>query len=418
MINTQRLPASKKRIYEILQSSIKGNDVLQTIANNNNIVRRFTTIKSFFENKKSLLSLLGVIADGVDVICEYILTNYKDNEDLNINMNNVQKLNADVYTIVSKFFKDFTNINDLDTIKNFIGELDNEVAIDTTGDLENLDDLSIFKQIHTIMYNFILACVGKGRNIAQKEYKDSDNLYVPTQESYISKDIKAKVAAADKKTDTIIDWICTRWNWTLPICCIDKIIHVIDYGKAVIPINCFSGNLYRFKLLGSILKCSADSFLGCYEFGYVSNNGGIFRTSRSILNDGTGLYIDVRPSNKLYNFRNLKAKGDISDQKFYYRLYYNGSLISIDDVVGKYNTGDIKTSPSVLFSTKTALENNLKIQEQKQQETNFNNAVQEEVNKRIVQMQQQQQQQQLQQQQLQQQLQPLQTQPQMEVVNI
>lgn len=345
MINTQRLPSSKKRIYDILNQYDAGVKVLNNIKTNSNMIRSFSSINSFYKNKNVLLDLLRNIAAGVGVICAYVKSQVTAESTLAKEMDDVTALNDSVFGKINSFITNFADPKNTLAIKNFIGELN--AIEDFSNNYANLSVLSIFKQIHTIVYNFILNILGKGvRGREYKNYSDTTDKYIYHKKPYTTNDIKEKVVKNDK-TDTVLEWISSRWNWTLPICCIDKVIHCVAEDQGIEMLTCYAKDLYRFKYLGNILKCSPESFMSCYEFGMISD-GKIFRTTKKISNNGNGLFIDIIPYNKVYNFKNLKAKATNSDNKFYYILLVEGQPVTMDQAIETYNVDDLENTSSTI----------------------------------------------------------------------
>ena len=352
MINTQRLPSSKKRIYDILNQYNTGVKVLDNIKKNSNMIRSFSSINSFYKNKNVLLELLRNIAAGVGVICAYVKGQVAAESTLANEMTQVSDLNDKVFKKINDFITNFTDPKNTNLIKNFVNDLNG--IENFTNYYANLSVLSIFKQIHTIVYNFILNILGKGvRGREYKNYSDTTDKYIYHKKPYTTKDIKEKVVKNDK-TDTILEWISSRWNWTLPICCIDKIIHCVTEDQGIEMLACYAKDLYRFKYLGNVLKCSPESFMSCYEFGMISDNK-IFRTTKKISNNGNGLFIDIIPYNKVYNFKNLKAKATNSDQKFYYVLLINGQPVSMEQAIASYGVDGLDNTSSTIAANAVSL---------------------------------------------------------------
>ena len=342
-MNIARLRGNKRRLYEILNSTEAGQKVLNSIKNNSDLIVNYGSTKTFIDNKNKLTSLLAVLLDGSLYILQY-LNGIKDHK---LNANEYTKVLKDALSArgnISKILSDFLSLEKINenVISNFIGKLDTASDIDTTGnEFSNIVGVSVFKQIYTMMYNFVLDCNGitkRGKLKVKGGYTASTNIHGEEYELIMPENIKT-----GGKKSQLIKWISSRWNWTLPICCYDKIIH------------CYSGyfdiakNVHKYlptiKYLSGELKCSAESFLNCYDVGYVFNNT-ILRTSKQIKNDGTGLYLSVRPTNRTYNFHNLRVKGENSDQKSWYKLFIDGKLVDMNDAERTYNTG-IKASSAM-----------------------------------------------------------------------
>ena len=346
-MNVARLRGNKRRVYEILYSTNDGQNVLNSIKNNSGLIVNYGSTKTFIDNKNKLTNLLDVLLRGSLCILQY-LNNIKDHK---LNQNEYTKVLNDALTArgnISKTVGDFLSLEKIDekAISGFIDKLDKASNIDTTdNEFSNIVGVSVFKQIYTMMYNFVLECNGitkRGKLKAKGGYTASTNIHGEQYEVIMPENIKT-----GGKKNQLLKWISSRWNWTLPICCYDKIIH------------CYSGyfnivdNVHKYlptiKYLSGELKCSAESFLNCYDVGYVINNNNnnvILRTSKQIKNDGTGLYLSVRPTNRTYNFHNLRVKGDNSEQKSWYKLFINGALMDMTDAEKTYNTG-IKASSTM-----------------------------------------------------------------------
>ena len=339
-MNVARLRGSKRRVYEILNLTENGQKLLAIIEGNPNLIVSYGSIKTFIDKKANLKNLLAVLLTGSLYIIDYLKKindhNLVQNEYIKV-LNDATTTQGNIGTAIDNFFN-LQNI-DIAAIKKFVNDLDAASDIDTTGNsFANIVGVSVFKQIYTMMYNFVLECNGitKERILKAKGgYTASTNMHSEKYEVIMPEDIKI-----GGKKDQIIKWISSRWNWTLPICCFDKIIHCYsDYFEIVDNVHKY---LPTIKYFSGVLKCSAESFLNCYDVGFVNNNV-ILRTTKQIKNDGTGLYLSARPTNRTYNFHNLRVKGDNSEQKSWYKLFINGKLMGMDAAEQNYNKG-IKAS--------------------------------------------------------------------------
>ena len=346
-MNITRLRGNKRRLYEILNLTENGQKVLSTIKDNSDLIVNYGSTKTFIDNKNKLKSLLAVLLDGSLLILQY-LSNIKDHK---LDDNEYNKVLNDALTArgnISKTVSDFFNAEKMDetAISKFIDNLDKASNIDTANnEFSNIVGVSVFKQIYTMMYNFVLDCNGitkRAKSKVKGGYTASTNIHGEEYELIMPENIKT-----GGKKNQLLKWISSRWNWTLPICCYDKIIHCYSgYFNIVDNVHIY---LPTIKYLSGELKCSAESFLNCYDVGYVYNNNVILRTSKQIKNDGTGLYLSVRPTNRTYNFHNLRVKGDNSVQKSWYKLFINGQLIDMINAEKTYNNGITASSAMQSF---------------------------------------------------------------------
>lgn len=371
-MNITRLRGNKRRLYEILNSTGKGQNVLNTIKTNSDLIVNYGSTKTFIDNKNKLTALLAVLLDGSLYILQY-LSGIKDHK---LNANEYNKVLTDALAArggISKAISDFLNVEKIDekAISKFIDNLDTASNIDTTNnEFSNIVGVSVFKQIYTMMYNFVLDCNGitkRGKLKVKGGYTASTNIHGEEYEIIMPENIKT-----GGKKNQLIKWISSRWNWTLPICCYDKIIHC--YSGYFEIVNNVHKYLPTIKYLSGELKCSAESFLNCYDVGYIFNNNVILRTSKQIKNDGTGLYLSVRPTNRTYNFHNLRVKGDNSDQKSWYKLFIDGKLMEMTDAEKTYNKGITASSAMQTFEEYNKEEGKMNV------EDNNNNNNQNQIN--------------------------------------
>ena len=358
-MNVARLRGSKRIVYEILKLTENGRNLLALIEGNPKLIVSYGSIKTFIDKKTNLKNLLAVLLTGSLYIINYL----KEITDHNLVQEDYIKVLNDATTIQSDIgntIKNFFGLQNIDiaAIKKLVNDLDTASDIDTTDNsFSNIIGVSVFKQIYTMMYNFVLECNGitKERILKAKGgYTASTNMHKEKYEVIMPEDIKI-----GSKKDQVIKWISSRWNWTLPICCFDKIIHCYsEYFEIADNVHKY---LPTIKYISGVLKCSAESFLNCYDVGFVSNNV-ILRTTKQIKNDGTGLYLSARPTNRTYNFHNLRVKGENSDQKSWYKLFINGKLMGMTDAEKTYNTG-IKASSSMKpFNNPNVVKKNMEIE--------------------------------------------------------
>ena len=373
-MNVTRLRGSKRRVYEILHSTENGQKLLALIEKDPNLIVSYGSIKTFIDKKDKLKNLLAILLTGSLYIINY-LKSIKDHNLVQAEyikvLNDATTTQTNIGTAINNFFN-LQNI-DIDAIKKFVNDLDTASDIDTADNsFNNIVGVSVFKQIYTMMYNFVLECNGitKERRLKSKGgYTASTNIHSEKYEVIMPENIKI-----GNKKDQVIKWISSRWNWTLPICCFDKIIHCYsEYFEIVDNVHKY---LPTIKYFSGVLKCSAESFLNCYDVGFVNNNV-ILRTTKQIKNDGSGLYLSARPTNRTYNFHNLRVKGDNSEQKSWYKLFINGKLMEMTDAEKTYNTG-IKASSgmkpfdnNIVVKKKMEVENGQVTQNNLDEDENF-----------------------------------------------
>ena len=338
-MDVTRLGGSKRKIYNILNSTDDGVNVINILNANRDIIVGYSTIAGLKANNEKLKKLLDVIFDGVAAISKYLI---RDRAPAAVGDDTMKKTFVKVDKITTDAKKDIDNFLDAnnytaESIKNFVEGLDKHYSLGDKG--QNLIIVGIFKQIYSMMYNFILGTLGRKRKgVAGPRIVGKSNIAYASDDSfYIPQNMKAKGEGLDRTTK-LTEWMMSKWNWRLGICCIDKLIHV--YNHVFIPVNFVDDSLPLLKYLSSVLGCSAEAFLGCYDVGYLKDENKILRTSKYIKNDGTGYYLYVKPYNKGYNFNNLLTKTNNSEKMCWYKVFINGETKEMSDIVKAYNTID------------------------------------------------------------------------------
>lgn len=338
-MDVTRLGGSKRKIYNILNSTDEGVNVLNTLIADRDIIVGYSTIAGLKANSDKLKKLLDVIFDGTKAISNYLIRDRAPaavgDESMKNTFNKVNTITTNAKTAIDNFLdgKNYT----ADSIKNFVEALDKHYSLGAQG--QNLIIVGIFKQIYSMMYNFILGTLGRKRKgVAGSRIVGKSNIAYKSDDSfYIPQNMKAKEEGLDRTTK-LTEWMMSKWNWRLGICCIDKLIHV--YSNVFIPVNYVDDSLPLIKYLSSVLGCSAEAFLGCYDVGYLKEENKILRTSKYIKNDGTGYYLYVKPYNKGYNFHNLLTKTNNSEKMCWYKVFINGETKEMSEIAAAYNTID------------------------------------------------------------------------------
>lgn len=338
-MDVTRLGGSKRKIYNILNSTNEGVDVLNILNADRDIIVGYSTIAGLKANNTKLKKLIDVILDGTKAISEYLVRERAPavigDESMKKMFTDVNKITTGAKTDIDNFLT--ANNYTAESIKNFVEGLDKHYTLGDKG--EHLISVGIFKQIYSMMYNFILGALGRKRKgvVGSRIAGKSNTAYASDDSFYIPQNMRAKEEGLDRTTK-LTDWMMSKWNWRLGICCIDKLIHV--YNHVFIPINYVDDKLPLIKYLSSILGCSAEAFLGCYDVGYLKEQNKILRTSKYIKNDGTGYYLYVKPYNKGYNFHNLLTKTNNSEKMCWYKVFINNQVKEMSDIAAAYNTID------------------------------------------------------------------------------
>lgn len=326
-VSLNYLTGSKRRLYQIFAGYTDGKNLLAEYEKEG-FVCSHSSPGSAFKNKDNYVNFLSKMIEGVSYICKY-LKNEKcpglDHEKLNGLLDKVINL----ATTVKGEIDDLENKENFEegTMKTFITNLNNHFNI-VRDKIQLLSDhfmvCQIFKQIYTLIYGFIM-----NYNPYSRTTKGRFKTFESRTKSMKNTGQLGKIPTGDifernfTKTDQVYDWISGKMNWTLVICCIDKVVFCYDANKQFFITDDIINKLPYIRFIATKLKCSPESFISGLEYAVKDTDEDIFyRTSKKIRNEG-GLTIDLRITNKIYNFKNLVIASKNSATYFYCVVLYN-----------------------------------------------------------------------------------------------
>lgn len=187
---------------------------------------------------------------------------------------------------------------------------------------EKIVTYGVFKQLYTQVYCTVCdynAYAREGKKTSNQKTTKPINVKIDTTHKFNGhgyrevKDVTDTIAT--NKIKNIASWIDSRWDWRIPICCIDKMI-VLTNTNINIP-----ADLYKYiptlVYLSRKCKSTPTAYISNIDFveSFKSGNNIMFlRCSKSIKEGTTGYYFDLVSSYRKVNFDNLTKYNTMSKE--------------------------------------------------------------------------------------------------------
>lgn len=353
------LKGYRKRIIELINSNPQVNNTLKNSMRNDKIIVGYSSRASAITNVVSLRKMWGTLLDLTKYICNQLAT---DEELITIGGNNTTKTMCnDVSALADKIktYLDGTDIpketeNDYDedgyvrmdgiddTIGKYISDLDDLLPYSEDKDKVSwklVITYGIFKQIYTQVYctlcdyNKYARSGGaslKGSKIINSKVNTGHQLSGYKLSS--AKDVNLTLSEA--KIKNVISWIDSRWDWRIPICCIDKMIIALDgFNNKKSYATTIPSDIYNYlpTIIYFSRKCrsSPTAYISNIDFIKLFSTDAIaayVRCSKLIKEDINGYYIDVVTSNRKINFSNLTKYNAMTSDVWNHVIVHGNNL--------------------------------------------------------------------------------------------
>ena len=332
------LKGYRKRIIELINNSSQVNGVLKNSLRNDNLIVAYSSRASAITNVQSLRKMWGTLLDLTKYICNQLAT---DDELITIGGNLTTKTMCGDISALTDKIKNYLNTtaipkeseNDFteeglvalsgigNTIGKYVSDLDELLSF--TDDNDKVDwklvvTYGIFKQIYTQVYCTLCDYNKYARTggVSKKGPKIINSKVNPSHELTGYRVTSAKdynLTVHQSKLKNLITWIDSRWDWRIPICCIDKMIIALDglnnqasYATSI-PQAIYT---YLPTIIYFSRKCksSPTAYISNIDFIKLFTTNVLatyVRCSKLIKQDVNGYYIDVVTSNRKINFNNL-----------------------------------------------------------------------------------------------------------------
>ena len=341
------LKGYRRRIIELINKSTQVNNVLKNSLRNDNLIVGYSSRTNAINNVVALRKMWETLLDLTKYICDQLAT---DGELATISGDNTTKTMCNDVSALTVKIKEYLNSTEipkesendydddgnvnLNTIENTIGkyvsDLDDILPFGNNEkkvDWKLIITYGIFKQIYTQVYCALCdynkyARIGgaskKGLKIINPKVNPNHQLtgYLITS----AKDVNLSIHQS--KIKNLISWIDSRWDWRIPICCIDKMIIALDgmnnklsYSTSI-PQEIYN-YLPTIVYFSRKCKSSPTAYISNIDFIklFTTENVATYvRCSKLIKHDVNGYYIDIIALNRKINFNNLIKYNSMTEE--------------------------------------------------------------------------------------------------------
>ena len=341
------LKGYRRRIIELINNSSQVNAAIKKSLRDDRIIVGYSSRSNAITNVDTLRKMWETLLDLTKCVCDQLAT---EGELATIGGNGVTKTMCDDISALTGKIKNYLNSTDIpkesendydddgnismdgieDTIGKYVSDLDGLFPYannDNNGvDWKLVITYGIFKQIYTQVY-CALCDYNKQARISGGSKKGLKiiNTKVNTEHqltNYLITSVKdVNLSLHKSKLKNLITWIDSRWDWRIPICCIDKMIIALDgynNGKNYqtrVPAAIY-GYLPTIVYFSRKCKSSPTAYISNIDFIKLFSTDTVVayvRCSKLIKQDATGYYIDVVALNRKINFNNLTKYNSMTE---------------------------------------------------------------------------------------------------------
>ena len=342
------LKGYRKRIIELINDSPEVSNIVKNSLRNDNLIVGYSSRTSAITNIGSLRKMWETLLDLTKCICNRLAADGELNT-IAGDRNTTRTMCSDISTLADNI-KNYLIATDIPketdhdynedglvdmssidaTIGKYVSDLDE--LLNYTNNEDNVDwklviTYGIFKQIYTQVYCTLCdynkyARIGgvtkKGSKMINSKVNPNHDLtgyHVTSAKDY-------NLTVHQSKVKNVITWIDSRWDWRIPICCIDKMIIALDglnnkasYGTKI-PQEIYT---YLPTIIYFSRKCksSPTAYISNIDFIKLFTTTTIaayVRCSKLIKQDANGYYIDVVTSTRKINFNNLTKYNSMTSE--------------------------------------------------------------------------------------------------------
>ena len=332
------LKGYRKRIIELINNSAQVTNVIKNSLRNDNIIVGYSSRTSAIANVEALRKMWGTLLDLTKYICNQLategeLTTISGNDTTKNMCNDVSALadkiknhlnGADIPKESENDYDEEGNVvlNTIEaTIGKYVSELDDLVPYangDKSVNWKNVITYGIFRQIYTQVYCTLCDYNKYARTggVSKKGLKIINTKVNPNHRltgHLITSAKDYNLSLHQSKIKNLITWIDSRWDWRIPLCCIDKMIIALDgYNNKTAYATSVPQDIYNYlpTIVYFSRKCksSPTAYISNIDFVKLFATDTVatyVRCSKLIKHDSNGYYIDVVASNRKINFNNL-----------------------------------------------------------------------------------------------------------------
>ena len=352
------LKGYRKRIIELINKSTEVNNILKNSLRNEILIVRYSSRSNAITNVEALRKMWGTLLDLTKYICNQLAT---DGELATIGGNATTKAMCNNVSALADKIKNYLNSTDipkesdndydddgnvvLNTIENTIGKYVSDLddllpySVQNNVDWKLVITYGIFKQIYTQVYCALCdynkyARIGGGSKKGTKliNTKVNPGHQITPYRITSAKDIN--LSLHQSKIKNLITWIDSRWDWRIPICCIDKMIIALDgYNNKTSYTTTIPKDIYNYlpTIIYFSRKCKSapTAYISNIDFIKLFDTDAVatyVRCSKSIKQDVNGYYIDLVALNRKINFNNLTKYNSMTEDIWNHVIVHGANI--------------------------------------------------------------------------------------------
>lgn len=354
------LKGYRRRIIELINNSTQVNSAVKKSLRDDKIIVGYSSRSNAITNVGALRKMWETLLDLTKCICDQLAT---DEELATIRGNLTTKTMCNDISALADRIKAYLTGTDIpkesdndyddegnvrlngidDTIGTYVAALDDLLPYANNNnngvDWKLVITYGIFKQIYTQVYCALCDYNKQARNsgASKKGLKIINANTNPNHQLTGYKVTSAKdvnLSLHQSKIKNLISWIDSRWDWRIPICCIDKMIIALDgynnkkFYSTVIPQDIYN---YLPTIIYFSRKCksSPTAYISNIDFIKLFSTNDIatyVRCSKLIKQDGNGYYIDVIALTRKINFNNLTKYNDMTEKIWNHVIVHGANI--------------------------------------------------------------------------------------------
>ena len=366
------LKGYRRRIIELINNSSQVSAAIKKSLRNDKIIVGYSSRSNAIANVDTLRKMWDTLLDLTKCVCDQLAT---EGELATIGGNGTTKTMCDDISALTGKIKNYLNSTNIpkesendydddgnitmdgieDTIGNYVSDLDGLFPYTNNSngvDWKLVITYGIFKQIYTQVY-CALCDYNKQARISggsKKGLKIINTNVNPNHQltNYLITSVKdVNLSLHKSKVKNLISWIDSRWDWRIPICCIDKMIIALDGFNNVknyqspIPADIY-GYLPTIVYFSRKCKSSPTAYISNIDFIKLFSTAEIVayvRCSKLIKQDVVGYYIDVVALNRKINFNNLTKYNSMTEDMWNHVIVYGNITYTPSEFVDLINGG-------------------------------------------------------------------------------
>ena len=367
------LKGYRRRIIELINNSSQVNATIKNSLRNDKIIVGYSSRTNAITNVGPLRKMWGTLLDLTKCVCDQLAT---DGELTTIGGNITTRTMCNDISTLADNIKNY--LNDTDIPKESEGDYDDEgnVKLNTIDEtigkyVSELDDLlpynkdndngvdwklvitcGIFKQIYTQVY-CALCDYNKQARISGVSKKGLKIINTKVNSAHqltgykISSAKDVNLSLHQSKIKNLISWIDSRWDWRIPICCIDKMIIALDgYNNKNSYVTSIPPDIYNYlpTIVYFSRKCksSPTAYISNIDFIKLFSTDAVatyVRCSKLIKQDTNGYYIDVIALNRKINFNNLIKYNAITENIWNHVIVHSDKIYTPSGFINLIKSG-------------------------------------------------------------------------------